>query len=94
MQRAIEALARQRLVDARHSGESNEIEDGELARHLLEKSSLTPLQERVIRMMYLEGKSLGEVAGSLSRNPGTVRQHHDRAIRKMAALAACLGVAP
>lgn len=94
MQRAIEALGRERLADAKESGENSDVEDGELVRYLLEKSPLTPLQERVIRMMYFEGRTVGEVAEALSRNPGTIHQHHDRAIRKLAAQAACLGVAP
>ena len=94
MQAALEAIARQRLAECGTKSDTSKIDDGDLVRHLLRRSSLSPLQERVIHMMYMEGKSLSSVASALSRNPGTIRQHHDRAIRKLAEQAACLGGQP
>ena len=77
----------------RTSGDGNgSLEDSEFVGFLLATTDLTPLQGRVIQMLYLDGKTISEAAGELSRNPGTVRQHHDRAIQKLAARAATLGV--
>ncbi len=59
------------------------LEEGEFLQDLISKSELTETQERVIRLMYFEDLTLTEVARALSKNPGTIQRHHNRAIEKL-----------
>jgi DNA-directed RNA polymerase specialized sigma24 family protein len=43
-------------------------------------------------MIYFDGMSVSEAAKELSKNPGTILQHRDRALEKLARSAQKLGV--
>jgi len=95
-QRVFEKLGQLRSMEER--GEKNEVspdgegtfEEGEFLRFLFDKTDLSPLQEKVLHMMYYAGHTISEIARCLARNPGTVQRHHDRAIQKLARCAARL----
>lgn len=63
------------------------VDEGDLLEYLLTHTDLSPLQEKVISMMYVQGRTITEVARDLGKNPGTVQRHHERAIEKLAASA-------
>lgn len=89
-QRVLGVLAARCVEEAGSPGEPSRFEDGEFLRYLLDHSDLTRTQEKVIRMMYFEDLSVSQVARQLSRNPGTILQHHNRAIEKLSACASRL----
>lgn len=77
----------------RRSGpEDAALDDSELVSYLLKNSTLSPIQEKVIRMIYLDGMSISGVAKELSKNPGTILQHRDRGLEKLSRCAAKIGV--
>ena len=74
--------------DAPPPGEG--LENGELLQYLLDHTLLTNLQREVINMVYYRGMTITEVARTLSKNPGTIHRHHERALDKLARCAAQL----
>ena len=68
------------------------LDNRELVSYLLKNSTLSPIQEKVIHMIYFDGMSITEVANELSKNPGTILQHRDRGLEKLARCAEKLGV--
>jgi RNA polymerase sigma factor (sigma-70 family) len=78
----------------REDGSSGAMEDAELVAHLLEHARLSPIQEKVIRMLYLEEMKNSDVARELGKNPGTIQRHRDRALEKLLRCAIELGVCP
>ena len=59
-----------------------------LAQVKRELKSLTPEQERVVRMRYFEGYSIGEIAARLGKAPDAIRAMHYRALRSLQRAAA------
>ena len=45
--------------------------------------SLTPVQSRVVYLVFVEGRTIGEIAALLGQTPGNVRNHYYRALEKM-----------
>jgi RNA polymerase sigma-70 factor (ECF subfamily) len=91
-ERALETLGCALESSPRNAAEQDFLEDGELVNYLLENTPLSSTQEQVIRMIYFQGMTMAEVARELSKNPGTIQRHHDRAIQKLAVRASALRI--
>ena len=87
-QRALESLATTSPRDVPGDEEAERVDDDELLGFLLERTKLSPLQAKVLRMVYLDNMTLSEVALELSKNPGTILRHVRRALAKLGASAA------
>lgn len=61
--------------------------EGTLGRETLGRirEALSPDQQRVLRLYFVEGHTLTEIAALLGQTPGNVRNHYYRAIEKMRA---------
>ena len=61
--------------------------EGTLGRETLGRirEALSPDQQRVLRLHFVEGHTLNEIAALLGQTPGNVRNHYYRAIEKMRA---------
>jgi len=79
----LDTLAREQESRPAPRERPGRFEDGEFLQYLLVHTDLTAVQKQVIRMMYFDGLKLTEVARSLSKNPGTIQRHHNRAIEKL-----------
>ncbi len=93
-QRALEEIAARTADSVSGHEEAARFDESELVGYLLDQTALSPLQNRVIRMFYLNGMTLTEIARELSRNPGTILRHLRRAIDKLASRAAELELQP
>ncbi len=90
--RGLEELGRRHPPEGEEARGDASFEDDELVLFLLENSGLSPIQKKVIQMLYLQGMGVTEVGRELSKNPGTIAQQRDRALEKMARCAARQGV--
>jgi RNA polymerase sigma factor (sigma-70 family) len=91
-QRVLAALAAASPETLYGQEEKPALEDSEAVEYLLRNTDLSPLQSKVLRLVYLNGQTVSEVARELSRNPGTVQRHLDRALEKLAHSAAALEI--
>lgn len=89
-ERVMETLAATRPESIPGLEAVRELDDGEFIKYLLENARLSPLQDKVVRMVYLDGMKPIEVARELSKNPGTIQRHLHRALEKLETCAAGL----
>jgi RNA polymerase sigma factor (sigma-70 family) len=87
-QRALAVLSNR--LRGRTNRDDRSADDSDLVGYLLRETELSPPQNQVIRMVYLGGKTITDVARELGKNPGTIQRHHDRALEKLASRAAHL----
>lgn len=50
---------------------------------LLDSSTLSPEDKRILRMIYLESKSLGYVADVLGYSESTIKTRHRKSLNKL-----------
>lgn len=81
-QRALEALVERSSVSV--DPEDRAVECGDLVAHLLDRAGLTTIQAEVVHLIYVDGLSVADVADRLAKNPGTIHQHRERALEKLA----------
>lgn len=89
-QRVLEVLATSAARNGTSRDGQGEFEDGELLRHLLQRTELTRSQQEIVRLFYFDGLSISDISRRLSKNPGTIHRHHHRAIEKLSAYASRL----
>lgn len=89
--RALDALARSADRNGRN-GRAGEIEDAELVRRLIESAGLSRIQQLVLERLYFDDLTICELARQLGKNPGTIHQHHERALEKLSRCAARMGI--
>jgi RNA polymerase sigma factor (sigma-70 family) len=90
--RAMEVLVRRCPDSIEPEDEAVETED--VVRYLMENAGLSKLQLEVVCLVFLEGLPVSDAAARLSRNPGTVHHHLERALTKLATRAASLRIHP
>ena len=61
---------------------------------LMENAGLSEVQMEVVCLVFLEGLPVSAAAARLSKNPGTVHHHLERALTKLATRAALLRIQP
>ncbi|MEM7263675.1 MAG: sigma-70 family RNA polymerase sigma factor [Planctomycetota bacterium] len=88
--RLFDGVARERAPSLEPRPDRDTVGEGDLLAHLLGSTDLSPVQEKILNMMYFGGMTLTEVARELGKNPGTILRHHERAINKLSRNAAKL----
>ena len=89
-QNGLEVVARSR-GDSSNNLDEPHLDDRELLTYLIENTQLTSIQQEVIKLMYFSSMTITEAARALSKNPGTILRHHERAIEKLSQKAGQLG---
>jgi RNA polymerase sigma factor (sigma-70 family) len=72
--------------------EDEAVESEDAVRYLLEHAGLSKVQTEVVCLVFLEGLPVSAAATRLSRNPGTIHHHLERALTKMATRAATMRI--
>ena len=88
--RALEALANSSNRNGR--SRAGDLEDAELVRRLIESAGLSRIQQLVLERLYFDDLTICELARQLEKNPGTIHQHHERALEKLSRCAARMGI--
>ena len=81
-QRALEVLAARSPISVAPGDGAVDGED--FVFHLLEHARLSATQAEVVRLIYVDGLSVADVADRLAKNPGTIHRHRERALEKLA----------